>query len=139
MPHSSCAPPVPTPALPTASSPVPMTSGKISTCKSPVTTKSSGPSLLPAIPTSSSPMTAVAKLRAPLSSSTSPPRPLPPAPPLSTLFLPRAIPSPSTSTSTTSADSCQTIDCIISQLYSHAQFMNDLGNVSPLKLFLDFP
>jgi len=53
--------------------PAPMTSGRISMCKSPATTKSSGPSLLPAIPTSSAPMTAVAKLRAPLSSSTSPP------------------------------------------------------------------
>src|SRR5260370_31021833 len=104
MPQSSCAPQVHAPGLATASFPVPLTSGKISTFKSPARTRSSGLFLLPACPISSVPRTAAAHSPVPPSSSTSPPMPLPPAPP-PLMSLPRmAIPSPSISTSTTSAD-----------------------------------
>src|SRR6266571_3712589 len=81
-----------------------MTSGKTSTCRSPATTKSSGPSLLPAIRISSAPRKAVARSPAPPSSSIFPPKTLPPAPPPLTSIPRRATPSPLTSTSTISAN-----------------------------------
>src|SRR5437660_5348 len=101
---TSFAPPVPAPVLQEASSRAPMISGKISTFRSPARIRSSGPSLLTAGPISAAPRKAAAPSPAPLSSSISPPKPLPPAPPPLTCFPRRVIPSPSTSTSTTSAD-----------------------------------
>src|SRR5258708_4817542 len=104
MPQLSCAPQVPAPGLATASFPVPLTSGKISTFKSPARTRSSGLFLLPASPISSVPRTAAARSPVPPSCSPPPPMPLPPPPPPLMSLPQRAIPSPSISTSTTSAD-----------------------------------